>query len=107
MARKKLPWTTEPPPPIEERPICPCCKKRLRPRISKKTEGRVVGIFTTQGTAARGPEIFEKKEYVVVSRAWLGWHAYGHFCTMRCAVNWANRAVDQILGRHRPRGPSD
>ena len=71
IGHRRLP-TDPPPPPMSERPLCPGCGKRLRPYINEDLSGK-----------------WDEPR----KRAWNGrWDAYGMFCTMICAVDFANAA---------------
>ena len=81
VVEKPVPWRVvkdNAPPPIGERPKCPNCHKRLRPRwveVSKTGNPR---------------------EGWVTHVRWEGhWHAYGHFCTLRCGCEYANRTISR------------
>lgn len=66
---------------------------RVRPRCvgcSKRREPWYVGC----------DEHGQHSSYFVASpthRAFYDWKGYGHFCTLRCATEWANRRVDRRL----------
>lgn len=77
----KKPKSDPAPPPKHERPMCPTCGKPLRPRMLKTRER----VHDAAAFAFR------------VTRVWWGgaYKGYGHFCTLRCAAEYANTVVDQ------------
>lgn len=91
--RNSVPFVGPAPPPVGQRPRCPNCRTELRPWI--KTEERRVQT---------GQEFRMK----AISRSWstLGWRAYGHFCSLRCACDYANRVFTRAHGPA-PTGPAD
>ncbi len=63
-----------PPPPVADRPLCPACRKPLRPYIVPVYEQRDDGYLGQR-----------------VGSTWKGaYDAYGAFCTLRCCQNYAN-----------------
>lgn len=64
-------------PPMERRPRCAGCVRRLRPYWK-----------TIKEESVPAPEF---RRYTV---EWQGqYHAYGAFCTLRCAADFANAVV--------------
>jgi hypothetical protein len=64
-------------PPLNERPTCPCCGKRLTPRMNWESK-RMPGP---------GYEVQR------VNYRWSGsYRGYGKFCTLRCCEKFANAA---------------
>jgi hypothetical protein len=66
-------------PPMAERPRCPQCQRPLAPywyTVERSTKGTP-------------DQWYERME-------WRGeYRGYGHFCTTRCAVHYANDAVER------------
>ena len=75
-------------PPVSERPRCPNCGEPLRPYMNSETERRETPRANIGGLVVSGGHTF-----VTVSKEWNGrYHAYGAFCTLRCAAAFANAA---------------
>jgi len=68
-------FTPDPaPPPVAERPLCPACRKPLKPWISP--------------VYADSPEGFLGQR---IGSTWKGgYDGYGSFCTLRCCATYAN-----------------
>ena len=81
-----------PPPPIADRPKCPACGKRLKPFITYDLE---IEEYDT-------PPFGRGHHTVQTNHRWRGdYQGYGHFCTLRCGVRWANAVYDFTGGRYR------
>jgi hypothetical protein len=74
------------PPPRVRRPVCAGCKKPRQPDF------RPI-VSTEAPESSIGPRGYNAKE-------WRGeYEGYGYFCTMRCAVTYANQVVNaQVAG---------
>lgn len=69
-------------PPVPKRPRCPQCGKPLSP-VYRSQDDEGVRHWSPEDT----------------HRAWTGeYDSYGYFCTMRCAVSFANNAVRVLRG---------
>ena len=75
MAHHSVPITKPAP---EERPLCPCCRKPLRPHYHTQDDR---GMPAWGGNATQ--------------RVFAGWMGYDAFCTQRCAVHYANVVYKQ------------
>jgi hypothetical protein len=101
-SERAAPFIGEPVPEVLARPKCPYCAKRLRPVIVTRYGTKEVprheyrrqatGKGTTRMVSMPTGET-ETVPGAATSREWLGrWHAYGAFCTLRCACDFANAA---------------
>lgn len=85
----------KPPPPVEKRPRCPRCGKRLIPDMTGAEYIRDSGTFNEETNKREGDR------YTPAS--WTGeYKGYGHFCTLRCGTAYANAIID--ARRARPSG---
>lgn len=65
-------------PKMDARPRCAGCNARRRP----------YWVTIEYGSVARGTN---------TKLRWDGqYHGYGHFCTMRCALDFANRVAERM-----------
>jgi endogenous inhibitor of DNA gyrase (YacG/DUF329 family) len=63
-----------PPPPEKDRPECPYCGKRLRPRLEINFNANSSGV-------------------TCISHGWKGkYNSYGAFCSLRCGMRFGNAA---------------
>lgn len=79
MVHEKLPLCGKVPPALKDRPQCPWCGKRCKPKYSPANDAGV--ILATPFTC----------------RKWDGWMGDPPFCSRACAVTWA-QAVWEMAG---------
>ena len=76
MGRRSAKFVGTEPPPVHQRPRCACCRKPLKPTINLKIN-------------------WDDRSGDSDTKEWTGgYSAYGHFCTLRCGVRWANEVID-------------